>query len=109
MRRGASPAEFVNFFNIPDIAGPTPENAIRRPMGIDAPEGAADDLTQIKGIGPKLSQTLNELGIYHFRQIAGWEDAEAQWVDDYLSFKGRVEREQWIEQAQKFASNGAVH
>ena len=109
MRRGAAPADFSSLFSFSDLAGPTPEDAIRRPLGLDAPEGDADDLTRIKGIGPKLSQTLNELGIYHFRQIATWQDAEAQWVDDYLSFKGRVSREQWIEQAQKFAANGALH
>lgn len=83
--------------------------ALRRPMGLPGPDGDADDLTRIKGIGPKLSQTLNEIGIFHFRQIAEWQAEEAHWVDDYLAFKGRIDREQWIEQAQKFAANGALH
>lgn len=109
MRRGVMPGQFTNFFPFADAAETVIEDAIRRPLGLDAPQGEADDLTRIKGIGPKLSQTLNELGIFHFRQIAAWQEAEAQWVDDYLSFKGRVDREQWIEQAQKFAANGALH
>ena len=87
----------------------TTETAYRQPASLSAPEGAADDLTRIKGIGPKLSQTLNELGIFHYRQIANWEACEAGWIDEFLSFKGRVAREQWIEQAQKFSSNGALH
>lgn len=85
------------------------EAALRQPTALTAPEGEADDLTRIKGIGPKLSKTLNELGIFHFKQIANWEADEAGWIDEYLSFKGRVAREQWIEQAQKFSSNGALH
>lgn len=87
----------------------TTETAYRQPAALSAPEGTADDLTRIKGIGPKLSQTLNELGIFHYRQIANWEAGEAGWIDEFLSFKGRVAREQWIEQAQKFSSNGALH
>lgn len=109
MRRGAMPGQFTGFFPFADIAETAVEDAIRRPLGLDAPQGEADDLTRIKGIGPKLSQTLNELGIFHFRQIAAWQEAEAQWIDDFLAFKGRVDREQWIEQAQKFAANGALH
>ncbi|MCH2457720.1 MAG: hypothetical protein MK186_06685 [Henriciella sp.] len=85
------------------------EAAYRQPTALTAPEGEADDLTRIKGIGPKLSKTLNELGIFHFKQIANWEAGEAGWIDEFLSFKGRVAREQWIEQAQKFSSNGALH
>lgn len=83
------------------------EEPVRRPHGLSAPEGSPDDLTKIKGIGPKLSAKLNELGIYHFRQIAHWGEEEAAWIDDYLSFKGRVSREKWIPQAQSFSANGA--
>lgn len=79
----------------------------RQPLGLNAPEGKPDDLTRIKGIGPKLSAKLNDLGIYHFRQIAHWGDEEATWIDDYLSFKGRVSRENWISQAKGFSANGS--
>ncbi len=78
------------------------------PKTLSAPDGDADDLTRIKGIGPKLSTKLNELGIYHFKQIADWTEPEAKWVEDYLSFKGRVSREQWIPQALSFVANGSA-
>ena len=109
MRRNAPASMFASYFNLSDVTGEDPEDAVRRPVSLSAPEGEADDLTQIKGIGPKLSQTLNEIGVYHFSQIAAWEDAEALWVDDYLSFKGRVAREKWIEQAEKLAANVSLH
>ena len=112
VRRSGPQMDFAQGFDfarfMPQVAAAAVET-LRRPLGLDAPEGAADELTRIKGIGPKLSTTLNDLGIFHFRQIAAWEDAEAKWVDDFLAFKGRVAREQWIEQAQKFMSNGALH
>ena len=72
----------------------------------EARGGQADDLKQIKGVGPKLESTLNELGIFHYDQIAGWSAAEAAWVDDRLSFKGRVARDGWIEQASALAGKG---
>jgi len=83
------------------------ESDLRPPVILDRPEGSPDDLTQIKGIGPKLSQKLNELGIFHFSQIATWEASEAEWVEEYLAFKGRVTREDWVTQARKLTSNGA--
>lgn len=65
--------------------------------------GAADDLQRIKGIGPKNERLLHGLGIYYFRQIAGWSDENIAWVNGYLSFKGRIERENWVGQAKDFA------
>ncbi|MEM7238023.1 MAG: NADH-quinone oxidoreductase subunit NuoE [Pseudomonadota bacterium] len=64
-----------------------------------AREGGADDLKKIKGIGPKLEEKLHSLGVYHFDQIASWSASEVKWVDDELSFKGRIERDGWIAQA----------
>ena len=69
------------------------------PELLDAPNGEPDDLTQIKGIGAKLSALLNELGVFHYSQIAAWTDADGEWIDDKLAFKRRVAREKWIEQA----------
>ena len=66
--------------------------------------GGADDLKLLKGVGPKLEAMLNELGFYHFDQIAAWSPAEVAWVDNRLTFKGRIERDGWIEQAGKLAS-----
>lgn len=71
-----------------------------RPPGLDAPEGeGADDLKLLKGIGPQNEERLNEIGIFHLRQIAAWTPEEAAWVGSYLSFPGRIEREDWMGQA----------
>lgn len=100
-------AMYASFENVAVSDSENAADPVRRPEGLTAPEGKADDLTRIKGIGPKLSAKLNDLGIYHFRQIAHWGEEEAAWIDDYLSFKGRVGREKWIPQAQSFSANGA--
>ncbi|MEO1733226.1 MAG: endonuclease [Pseudomonadota bacterium] len=71
-----------------------------------AREGGPDDLKLLKGVGPKLEQTLHELGFYHFDQIAAWTEAEVAWVDTRLKFKGRIERDGWIEQAKILAAGG---
>ena len=62
--------------------------------------GKPDDLKLIKGVGPKLEALCNKLGFYHFDQIASWTEKEIAWVDDNLEgFKGRVTREDWVQQA----------
>jgi hypothetical protein len=66
---------------------------------------AGDDLKLIWGIGPMLEQALNTLGIWHFDQIAGWNVQNIKWIDQNLEdFRGRVERDRWIEQARKLAT-----
>lgn len=73
-----------------------------RPAGLATPTGKPDDLRRISGIGPKNEKLLHDLGIYHFHQIATWNDDNIQWVDSYLSFKGRIGREDWVGQANTF-------
>ena len=76
-----------------------------KPQGLSGPrEGTADDLKRISGIGPKIEGILNSLGVYHFDQIAAWQPRQVGWVDDYLSFKGRIVRENWIGQAKDLAT-----
>lgn len=70
----------------------------RKPAAVDKP-AVPDDLKAITGIGPKLEKVLNDLGVWSYAQIAGWTPAEVAWVDDYLGFKGRVERDGWLAQA----------
>lgn len=79
-----------------------------RPAGLDAArDGVADDLTRIKGVGPKMAGLCNSLGFYHFDQIAGWNADEVAWVDDNLEgFKGRVSRDDWVAQAKILAAGG---
>ncbi|MFV0644926.1 MAG: hypothetical protein ACK5NN_10580 [Sphingomonadaceae bacterium] len=63
-----------------------------------------DDLTRIKGVGPKLAEMLNQLGIHTFREIAGWSDADIDRIDAQLGrFQGRIQRDSWVEQAQLLA------
>jgi predicted flap endonuclease-1-like 5' DNA nuclease len=81
------------------------EDAVRPEALSGARNGGADDLKMMKGVGPKLEIMLNELGFYHFDQIAGWSAAEVAWVNDNLTgFKGRVSRDNWVEQARKLAA-----
>ncbi|RME98949.1 MAG: NADH dehydrogenase subunit E, partial [Alphaproteobacteria bacterium] len=87
--------------------GAAPAAAGRKPRGLkQARKSGPDDLKLISGIGPKIEKLLHELGIFHFDQIAGWTDAHVAWVDDYLKFKGRIGREDWIGQAKKLAKAG---
>ncbi len=70
-----------------------------RPTGLHEPLGEADDLKLISGVGPKLEGLLNELGIFHYSQIAAFSPENINWVDGYLSFKGRIKRDDWLGQA----------
>lgn len=79
-----------------------------RPAALAAPRGGVkDNLKQIKGIGPRIEASLNELGIFHFSQIARWSKKNVAWVDQHLAFKGRIDRENWIEQAKTLAGKAA--
>jgi len=80
----------------------------QKPANLAAPrKGGADDLKLIKGVGPKLEKLLNSLGFYHFDQIGAWGAAEVIWVDQNLEgFKGRVSRDNWVEQAGVLAEGG---
>ena len=71
-----------------------------RPIALEKPvAGAPDDLTIIGGIGPKIQEVLNELGIFHYDQIAAWSPENISWIDNHLNFSGRIAREGWVEQA----------
>lgn len=73
---------------------------------LDGPNGEPDDLTEINGVGPVLVEKLNNMGIYHFYQIAAFSPEDVEMVNEQLSFKGRIEREEWIPQATKLAGAG---
>lgn len=82
-----------------DTAGYQPQWRLR------APNGKADDLQAIYGIGPKLERQLNELGIFHFRQIAAFGRHDIVWVAQRLrAFPGRILRDRWVEQARSLAT-----
>lgn len=67
-----------------------------------------DDLTKIKGIGPVLKEKLFGLGITSFRQIADFTQDDIDRVNEVLNFRGRIEREQWVEQARTIVQGGSI-
>jgi large subunit ribosomal protein L21 len=79
-------------------AGTKPANLLKEARG-----GVADDLKRISGVGPALEKKLHANGIFHFDQVAAWNAEEIAYVDDQLSFKGRIERDEWLKQAAEFA------
>ncbi|MGH1417395.1 MAG: NADH-quinone oxidoreductase subunit NuoE [Hyphomicrobiaceae bacterium] len=88
-------------------SGPQSGEAMQKPELLEAArDGKPDDLKRISGVGPKLEQTLNQLGVFHYDQIAGWSAEAIAWVDDNLKFKGRIERDDWIGQAKTLAAGG---
>lgn len=73
---------------------------------LDSAPAAPDDLKRISGVGPKLEALLNSLGIYQFAQVAQFTADDIAWVDQHLgSFKGRIERDDWVAQARQFAAD----
>ena len=65
-------------------------------------EAGADDLKKLSGVGPALEKKLHENGVTSFAQIAAWGPEDIADMDDKLSFKGRIERDGWVEQAKAF-------
>ncbi len=68
-----------------------------------AKASGGDDLKKLSGVGPALEKKLHENGVTSFAQIAKWSDADVAEMDEKLSFKGRIEREGWIDQAKELA------
>ena len=86
----------------PTPAAMSGETQAKKPRFLEKPRKAgADDLKRIKGVGPALEKTLNSLGVFHYNQVAKWTPENVMWVDDHLKFKGRIARDNWIDQAAK--------
>ncbi|WP_417727571.1 NADH-quinone oxidoreductase subunit E [Roseovarius sp.] len=85
--------------------GSTEVAAGKKPEVMSAPrDTGADDLKMIKGVGPKLEKLLHDMGFFHFDQVANWTEEEISWVDQNLEgFKGRVSRDNWVDQAKLLA------
>jgi predicted flap endonuclease-1-like 5' DNA nuclease len=99
----AAPAPEPEPVEAPAAAG----DALQPAAMAAARDGGPDDLKKIKGVGPKLEQLLHSLGIFHFDQVANWGPDEVAWMDENLAgFKGRVTRDNWVEQAGHLAAGG---
>ncbi|RPF72293.1 hypothetical protein [Aurantiacibacter spongiae] len=71
---------------------PSPSSA---PLAVEG-----DELTRMKGVGPKLAAQLREMGVTTFAQIAAWDESDVDRVDSRLGrFQGRIRRDDWVEQA----------
>lgn len=70
----------------------------------DSAPDNADDLKKISGVGPALEEKLHSFGVYTFKQIADWTPENIVAFDDLLSFKGRIERDNWLDQAKTLQS-----
>lgn len=111
----AKPARPVSLVK-PVAKAPKPASAVApvaiapvksaQPKAIAKPQ-APDDLKAISGVGPKLEQVLNGLGIWTYAQIAAWSGPETAWMDGHLGFSGRIRRDGWAEQAADLVGRAA--
>lgn len=104
-RKAAAPApgaERVSARADKKASGATPE-ALSGPRG-----GRPDDLTRIKGIGPKTKEKLNSLGVWHFDQIAAWTPENVKYMSNALGVPGRIDRGKWVAQAKELADKEAT-
>lgn len=110
----AAPAAKASAKPAVTVAAAAKAPRVAKPKKPDGPErlsaprkGKADDLKEIEGIGPALEKLCNELGFYHFDQIANWSAADVDWVDANMkTFKGRVVRDKWIAQCKIITTEG---
>lgn len=80
--------------------------------GADKIDIEIDDLTKIIGIGKVFQQTLHDLGVYSYRQLANFGPSDIARVNMELKeFKGRMEQDDWIGQAKEllFQKYGETH
>lgn len=95
--------------SVPEVAKTAPEspeatssntsNDEKRGLVYTSKPDQVDDLKIISGVGQVLEQKLNDFGIYTYKQIADWTEANIEEFDDLLSFKGRITRDNWPSQA----------
>lgn len=101
-------AEVVGNWSLPTEKAEADAEPVRdpgRPELLEAARlGKPDDLTVIKGIGKAVQGLLNEIGVFHYDQIANWSDDESRWIERNMGFPRRVEREGWIGQAARLAN-----
>ena len=72
-----------------------------RPPALEVADGKADDLTRISGLSSSIELRLNEVGIWHFSQIAAWTPEHEAWIDREFGLEGLARREGWISQARQ--------
>ena len=84
-----------------------PPGQAARPKGLPgARNGKKDDLKRIDGLGALDESTLNNLGVFHFDQIAGWNAGQVLWMENHVFARGRIGHENWQPQARDLAVAG---
>ena len=86
----------------------SPEVSVRegsRNLLSHAGHGKPDDLTRIRGVKRVMERTLHDAGVFYFWQIADWSEEDVEHLHDLLpEFRGRIERDEWVEQAGELAT-----
>ena len=114
-RRKAGHRQYYTLLRVTEILtdGAKAKPAAKKPAKKAAPKKqeapvakstGADDLTRLSGVGPVLEEKLHAAGVTTFAQIAAWGPEEIEDFGEKLSFKGRIEREGWVEQAKKLSA-----
>ena len=89
--------------------GVTADRQAGKPKGLPGPrDGRRDNLKQINGLGQLDESTLNNLGVYHFEQVAAWSAAEVLWLENHAFARGRIGQEGWQQQASALADERAA-
>ena len=92
--------------NLPAAASGAGPASVSAPLAATPAAPTVDDLTRIRAIDPALRAKLEKLGVARYRDIAGWLPADVARISKELGFSGRIEQENWIEQAQILARGG---
>jgi predicted flap endonuclease-1-like 5' DNA nuclease len=80
------------------------QTAAGKPKGLSRPRNdRADNLSRINGLSGLDESTLNNLGVFHFDQVAAWDQKEVLWLENHAFARGRIGRETWQEQARALA------
>ncbi|MBX2847879.1 MAG: hypothetical protein KTR16_06150 [Acidiferrobacterales bacterium] len=94
--------------NVVDEPAPIEISDEWKPQGFASRPDQVDDLKRIKGIGGVIEKTLHELGVYQFSQVAEWSNDNVAWVENFIAFPGRIDREGWINQAKTLNMGGTT-
>lgn len=90
------------------VVGSAPSVAVPPRQYPSRPE-RVDDLTRIHGIGPRLAERLNALGVWQWAQIAGWSEADIEWFEPKLTrIRGRIRHDDWVGSARRLLANGSA-
>ena len=103
-KSGVKAAVGAGSVSVAAVEAATPKKAAKKAEPkAEAPAAGGDDLKKLSGVGPALEKKLHAAGVTTFAQVAAWTEEDVAAIDEQLSFKGRIEREGWIEQAKELA------